>query len=462
MRDSSCIGNGVFIGYRNQNELTRQVVVNYKGSRCYRTGDFGRLNVQSGQLEFLGRRDHQIKIRGQRIELDGIEQVILHFDPKISNCLVVKGSIVSDEHLVAYLQCTDSQYSINENDLRTYCQQHLTSFMVPSFFIVLNEFPLNHSGKIDRARLPQPVVSSTMTNENQTLSSLEHELCSVFAVAFDLPDPSMLNVQATFAELGATSLGIIKALGLIRRQQLNGSHPIDINTLLANPSVRLLAKALESSFPQNDASSKSTLTRDFPYFAESRADQYSSDEELSRSLFIETLSVLLLICVFTVPIYLGLRFCLLLTPLLHLLAYVMFKQWLMLPTLNESYQTYSLAYYRWWFLQRLWKLNDPWHRILHGTSLYNIFLRLCGARIGTNVHLRTSLIDLPELIDIGDNSFIAEDVVLSSMAHTSQTTFRFTPVHIGARCRIGARSVLHSHVHIEDRCVAKSLSSISM
>lgn len=232
------------------------MVVNYKGSRCYRTGDFGRLNVQSGQLEFLGRRDHQIKIRGQRIELDGIEQVILHFDPKISNCLVVNGSIVSDEHLIAYVQCTDNQYSINENDLRAYCQQHLTSFMVPSFFIVLNQFPLNHSGKIDRARLPQPVVSSTTTDENQALSSLEHELCSIFAVAFDLPDSSLLNVQATFAELGATSLGIIKALGLIRRQQLNCSHPIDINTLLANPSVRLLAKALDSSFPQNNASSK--------------------------------------------------------------------------------------------------------------------------------------------------------------------------------------------------------------
>ena len=161
------------------------------------------------------------------------------------------------------------------------------------------------------------------------------------------------------------------------------------------------------------------------------------------------------------PIYLALRFCLILTPMLHLLAYVMFKQLLMLPSLHESYQIYSLVYCRWWFLQRLWKLNDPWHRMLHGTSLYNIYVRLCGARIGANVHLQTNLIDLPELIDIGDNSFIGEDVVLSSMAHSAQTTFRFTPVHIGARCRIGARTVLHSQVHIEDRVVVKPLSAIS-
>jgi hypothetical protein len=235
-------------------------VIDYKGSRCYRTGDFGRLNVQTGQLEFLGRRDHQIKIRGQRIELDGIEQVILRFNPKIVNCLVVKGSIASDEQLVAYIQCTDAQYVVNEGQIRTFCQQHLTSFMVPSFFIVLDEFPLNHSGKVDRARLPQPTISSTSNDQNQILSPLEHKLCSIFAEAFGLSDPSLLNARATFAELGATSLGIIKALGLIRRQQLNGSHPVDINTLLANPSVRLLAQALNSSFSYDDVLTKGYLS----------------------------------------------------------------------------------------------------------------------------------------------------------------------------------------------------------
>lgn len=241
------------MGYLNQDQLTRQVLIDYKGVRCYRTGDFGRLNVQTKQLEFLGRRDHQVKIRGQRIELDGIEQVILRFNPKISNCLVVKGSAVSDEHLIAYVQYTDDQSSINENELRSFCQQNLTSFMVPSFFIILNQFPLNHSGKVDRARLPQPAVSSVSNNQDQILSPLEHKLRSIFAVAFDLPDPSLLNVTTTFAELGATSLGIIKALGLIRREQINDSHPVDISTLLANPSVRLLAQALASSFPQDDA-----------------------------------------------------------------------------------------------------------------------------------------------------------------------------------------------------------------
>lgn len=178
-------------------------------------------------------------------------------------------------------------------------------------------------------------------------------------------------------------------------------------------------------------------------------------------MLIETLGILLLVYIFVMPIYLAFRFSLILAPILHLLAYIVFKRLFILPSLNESYFIYSLAYYRWWFLQRIWKLNDPWHRILQGTSLYNIYLRLCGAQIGVNVQLRTSLIDQPDLVDIGDNSFVAEDVVLSSMTYESDKTFRLTSVHIGARCKIGARSVLHSEVHIKDRVSVKPLTAIS-
>ena len=193
----------------------------------------------------------------------------------------------------------------------------------------------------------------------------------------------------------------------------------------------------------------------------SSADQYSNDKSPSRSLLIETLGILFLIYIFAMPIYLAFRFSLILAPMLHLLTYIVFKRLFMLPSSNESYDIYSDVYYRWWFLQRLWKLNDPWHRMLHGTSLYNTYLRWCGARIGVNVHLRTSLIDQPDLLDIGDNSFVAEDVVLSSMTYESEKTFRLTTVRIGARCKIGARSVLHSEVHIEDRVSVKPLIAIS-
>ncbi len=193
----------------------------------------------------------------------------------------------------------------------------------------------------------------------------------------------------------------------------------------------------------------------------SSTDQYCNDKSPTRSLLIETLGILFLVYIFAMPIYLALRWSLILAPILHLVTYIVFKRLLMLPSSNESYHIYSNVYYRWWFLQRLWKLNDPWHRMLYGTLLYNSYLRWCGARIGVNVYLRTSLIDQPDLLDIGDNSFVAEDVVLSSMTYESEKTFRLTSVRIGAKCKIGARSVLHSEVHIGDRVTVKPLTAIS-
>lgn len=193
----------------------------------------------------------------------------------------------------------------------------------------------------------------------------------------------------------------------------------------------------------------------------SSVDQHLSDNIPSRSLLIETLGILFLIYIFAVPIYLALRWSLIIAPILHLLNYIIFQRLFTLPSSNGSYRIYSNIYYQWWFLQRLWKLNEPWHRILYGTSLYNIYLRLCGARIGINVHLRTNLIDHPGLLDIGDNSLVAEDVVLSSLTYESEKTFKFNRIHIGASCTIGARSVLHSEVHIGDQISVKPLTVIS-
>jgi hypothetical protein len=236
----------VFVGYRNRDDLTRQALIKHDGYLCYRTGDLGRLDLNNGQIEYLGRRDFQVKIRGQRIELDEIEHTIMRFSPKISNCLVLKVTNASVDHLVAYLESNDENYSTNDSDIRKFCIEQLPPFMVPSFYIVLDKFPLTQSGKINRARLPQPNMTSISNEQNVATSLMERQLCSLLVQAFELPDSSVLNIDATFAQLGATSLGIVKALGLIRRQKLAGSYPVDISILLANPSVRQVALALES------------------------------------------------------------------------------------------------------------------------------------------------------------------------------------------------------------------------
>ncbi len=180
----------------------------------------------------------------------------------------------------------------------------------------------------------------------------------------------------------------------------------------------------------------------------------------TRSLLIETIGVVLLLYLFVLPIYLALHISLIIAPVLHLFSYVILKYFLALPTTEESYLVYSSVYYRWWFLQRLWKLNHPWHQLLYGTSLYNTYLRLCGAHIGSGTCLQTSALDVPDLIKIGDNSFVGEDVVLGSMTYASASTFKLTSVWVGNNCSIAARSVLHSKVIIGNDITVKSLSSV--
>jgi acetyltransferase-like isoleucine patch superfamily enzyme len=169
---------------------------------------------------------------------------------------------------------------------------------------------------------------------------------------------------------------------------------------------------------------------------------------------------MILIYVFALPIYVALRISLILAPVLHLFSYILLKKLLELPSTDEWHLVYSSVYYRWWFLQRLWKLNAPWHHMLLSTSLYNTYLRLCGVRIRRDVQLRTSLIDWPNLIDIGENSFVGEAVVLSSMEYRGDNMFRLNSIQIGAYCSIGARSVLHSGVHIGNQVTVKPLTYI--
>ncbi|CAF4176879.1 unnamed protein product [Rotaria sordida] len=120
------------------------------GEIFYRTGDFVRMD-SNGLLHYQGRKDHQVKLHGQRIELGEIEQCLLK--TSISACVVIKWN---DDYLIAYVQSSN----IDEEQLRKHCQSHLPPYMIPSIFVILEKFPMNVNGKVDRKRLPPPNLST--------------------------------------------------------------------------------------------------------------------------------------------------------------------------------------------------------------------------------------------------------------------------------------------------------------
>ncbi|CAF4730935.1 unnamed protein product, partial [Rotaria sp. Silwood1] len=219
-------GVGVFAGYYGRADLSSQVLIDIDGEQCYATGDLARLDCKSGELVFIGRRDFQVKIRGQRIELSAIELVIIESSPSIINCVVVKENLEDDNYLVAYIQVKEHYEKKQlENEINLACRNHLSSYMIPSKWLFVPKLPLNANGKIDRNALGTIATQAVdLVNEHQTTKSI--------------PD-----VETTFGQLGGTSLGAMRALNIIRQEVF---ERMDIALLFGNPSVRELAAVLES------------------------------------------------------------------------------------------------------------------------------------------------------------------------------------------------------------------------
>ncbi|MFY9908421.1 MAG: AMP-binding protein, partial [Candidatus Sulfotelmatobacter sp.] len=153
-----CIaGVGLARGYLNNQALTDEKFVQNPanaGERIYRTGDVARW-LPDGNVEYLGREDQQIKIRGLRIELGEIENTIRDF-PGIAECICVTRKYSENVILIiAYLVCKSE---VELERLAHYLKQHLPAYSVPNHFVILGKIPLMPNGKADRSALPDPVI----------------------------------------------------------------------------------------------------------------------------------------------------------------------------------------------------------------------------------------------------------------------------------------------------------------
>ena len=153
-----CIaGVGLARGYLNNQALTNEKFVDnpaHPGERIYRTGDVARW-LPDGNIEYLGREDHQVKIRGLRIELGEIENTIREC-PGIADCVCVARKYSENVILIiAYLVCK-SEVAIDS--LKQYLKKHLPDYSIPNHFVILDKMPLTPNGKADRKALPEPVI----------------------------------------------------------------------------------------------------------------------------------------------------------------------------------------------------------------------------------------------------------------------------------------------------------------
>ena len=243
-----CIaGDGVGKGYLNDEALTdKQFMPNPfesdPSSRLYRTGDMGRL-LPDWNLEFIGRVDHQVKLRGFRIDLGDVESTLRQNQQVREAVVLMKGFGPSDQRLTAYL--VPSRQSTTreelEDELRPFLKEKLPEYMVPSEFIRLDEMPLNPNGKIDRLALAElaPTGSGVKIGREEPRTATEREVASIIAGILKLERVGILD---NFFEIGGNSFLLTEVLiPLCVNLQVN----FPIADFLAGPTVAQIAKRIE-------------------------------------------------------------------------------------------------------------------------------------------------------------------------------------------------------------------------
>lgn len=204
-------------GYLNQPELTAKKFIpdpfsKSRDARLYQTGDIAR-RLPDGNLEFLGRSDFQIKIRGIRIDPSEIEDVLLEHTPATSAVVVATEISEGCKRLVAYADCP-GELEISRVSVRDVLNKHLPPHLVPAEIILLESMPLTASGKIDRKALPEPSLLQTATQE---LFRPETETQEILTRAWKtVLQLESLSREPDFFELGGDSILAIKLVSTVR------------------------------------------------------------------------------------------------------------------------------------------------------------------------------------------------------------------------------------------------------
>ncbi|MDC0714166.1 amino acid adenylation domain-containing protein [Stigmatella sp. ncwal1] len=237
-------GVGVARGYWRDSVRTEQRFLDHPElGRLYRTGDLGRL-LPDGHIEFLGREDTQIKLRGHRIELGEIEATLLRH-PRVAEAVATVFTEQGDRRLVAYVIAREGGEAPTEERLREHVAATLPAYMVPTRLTFLESLPLTANGKVDRNRLSAPVPprseasAKPRTEKEEALSQIWQEVLGAPGV----------GLEANFFELGGDSILAVQVVARAARAGLR----LSVRQFFQHPTIASLAAVVESCAPKAEA-----------------------------------------------------------------------------------------------------------------------------------------------------------------------------------------------------------------
>lgn len=238
-------GEGVVRGYWQRPELTAERFVpnpfsRTHGARLYRTGDLARY-LPDANIEYLGRTDSQVKLRGHRIELGEIEAVMSSHASVRQCAVVLRENGTADKQLVAYVVASaEAVTPVESSELRSYLRKRLPDYMLPSAFVVLEELPLTPNGKLDRRSLPAPDLSrgALATDFISPRTAIEQVVAFIWG---ELLDRESISVTDDFFTLGGHSLLATHLIARIRETlQVN----LSLREFFEKPTIAGVANSI--------------------------------------------------------------------------------------------------------------------------------------------------------------------------------------------------------------------------
>ncbi|MCU7495891.1 MAG: amino acid adenylation domain-containing protein [Ignavibacteria bacterium] len=239
-----CLGRG----YLNRPEVTAEKFIpnpfaEISGERIYRTGDLARY-THKGDVEYMGRLDSQVKIRGFRIELGEIESAINELPAIKESLVVVREDTANDRKIVAYL-IPKNKGAFSPREIKQMLKGKLPEYMIPSYLMVLEDFPLMPSGKIDKKMLPAPKPEDSLSG-NEFLAPKTALECELARMCEDVLNVKNIGLKDNFFELGGDS---IKAAIFMNRIRSRYKEQIPVKAIFENPALLDLSAYLLTTHP---------------------------------------------------------------------------------------------------------------------------------------------------------------------------------------------------------------------
>jgi len=453
-------GAGLAREYINNPELTKEKFINYHNNpsrRIYRTGDIGRL-TENGDIQYIGRTDEQIKVRGFRIELEEIENVLKRI-PEIRDAVVVAQEFTPGmQTLVAYLILKE-KFEPNEQAIQKIASDYLPTYMIPTLFEFVADFPKMLNGKIDKKALIKPILERIIVKSKSTalFPVIEKKITTIWENVLQISP--IWNTANFFTELGGHSLAAANVISEMRRhQEMSNASLIDI---FKYPTIQQLSRKM------HDSSSKVTVDRLVEEDFNLKPKTVKEKLHYYFCAFVQALVSLILITIspwhFIIIVLIGVGFSLasstlnlfqlailwllflfLLEPALLLFGIVI--KWLLLGKIKPGrHKIWGLYYLRWWLTNQVCDLAPIDHLV--GSPFMNIYCRLMGAKIGKNCYLNTDQFCSFDLMSIGDNSSIGADVGATGYK-VQHGWLHIGAITVGEDCYVGANSVLGINVKI--------------